>query len=243
MEGVLIFIISYAIIIIVWLIFATLLFALSLIFKKNLSAIPVGITYILGFIIQLGLVIYAISILWQIISHGEWLILILALIFGSFIIGWWQFIYSLLLMPFSVSASYFLSKIDDTDFKDETLSGEVLDEKGKVIGVSESETSLKTRFAKYFLAVYLLDLIPLIIFPVEREGMAPLDYITKPFFQIIGLTLIIGIPYAIYRKIKYKTLLTKDKRYFLIQTWKISLYIFIPFSIIVYTLAILTNTL
>lgn len=243
MEGIIIFIIGYLILIVVWLVFSTLLFALSFLFRKNLSSIPIGITYILSFIVQWGLIIYAFYILWQLISNGEWLLLILALIFGGFILGWWQFFYNLLLMPFMATATYFFDKVENTNFGDETVAGEVLDEKGKVVGIAEGDTSLKRRFAKYFIAVYVLQLAPIILFPVEREGFAPIDFVTTPFFRTITLTLIIGIPYGIYRLVRHKEFFTKDKRYFLIQTWKIALYIFIPFLAILFALAVLTNTL
>ena len=146
-------------------------------------------------------------------------------------------------MPFMLIPGYFAEKMENMDLEEDTVAGEILDKDNKVIDISEGETSLKTRFAKYFLAVYALNLTSLIIFPLEREGLALFGYVTKPFFQIISLTLIVGTPYGIYRKIKHKAFFTKDKRYFLIQVWKISLYIFIPFVIGVYLLALATNTL
>lgn len=243
MEGILLFIISYIVLLIFWLIFVILFFALSFIVRKNLVSIPVGLTILVSFSIQLFIIGYAIYILWQIISNAQWLLLILALIFGGFIIGWWQLIYELLLTPFTVSALYFLAKVESTDFGEDTVVGEILDKDNKVIDISEGETSVKTRFAKYFLVVYALYLIPMVIFPVEREGLSPLDYLTKPFFQIISTTLMVSIPYGIYRKIKYKSFFPKDKRYFLIHVWKIALYIFIPFMVLLYLLAIVTNTL
>jgi hypothetical protein len=154
--------------------------------------------------------------------------------------SWWEAIYSLMLMPFQVSAMYFLEKVEKTDFGDESITGEVLDEKGNVVGISQSETSLKRNFAKYFLAVYLYNLVYLIISPGDRT-LAPFEYITTPFFQIISLTLLVGIPYGIYRKIRHKSFFTKDNRYFFIQTWKTTLYIFIPLSVILYILTIRIN--
>ncbi len=243
MEGVLIFIAGYVIFLFFWLLFVLLFFALSFIFKKNLVTIPVGITYLISFGIQLYIFGYSIYLLWQIISNGEWLLLVLAFVFGGFIIGLWQTIYSFLLAPFIVLATYFLEKVEDTDFGENITAAEILDKDNNVVGVIEGETTIKVRLAKYFLAVYALPLASLLIFPVEREGLAPIDYFTKPFFQIISLTMIVGIPYGIFRKIKRKSFFTKDKRYFLIQTWKIGLYIFIPLLVIVYFLALGTNTL
>ncbi|MFH0936940.1 MAG: hypothetical protein V1808_01450 [Candidatus Daviesbacteria bacterium] len=242
MESILIFILGYLIFFIFWLVFVLLFFALSFITKKNLVAIPVGLTYLISFGIQLFLFGYAIYILWQLITNHEWLFLIFAFIFGGFVLGFWGMIYEFLLFPFKASSLYFLEKVEGTDFSETTVVGEILDKDNKVVDVSEGETSIKTRFAKYFLAVYTYNLVYLIISPGDRS-LAPFDYVTTPFFQIISLTFIIGIPYGIYRRIKYKAFFTKDKRYFFIQTWKISLYIFIPLSIILYLLAQGTNTL
>lgn len=243
MSSFLIFILTYLTLLLVWFIIVLIFYTLSCIFKKNLVSIPYGLIYIIAFLIQLYLVGYGLYLVWQIIVNHEWLLLILALIFGGFIVGWWRFIYSLLLAPFSWIAETFLDKVSSIDFTENVVKGEILDKENKVIDTTEGETSIKKRFAKYFLAFYTFNLLYLLIFPVERVGLAPLDYITKPFMQIISSTLFIGIPYGVIRLIRHKPFLTKDKRYFLIQTWKICLYIFIPLSIIVYFLALITNTL
>lgn len=228
---------------IVWYVVVLIFYFLSFIFKKNLASIPCGLIYIVSILIQLYLFGYALYFLWQLIRGHEWLLLVLALIFGGFIINWWRIIYSLLLAPFSWMAETFLNKFSATDLNEDVLAGEVLDKDNKVIDVTEGETSIKKRFAKYFIGFYAFNLVYLLISPAEREGLAILDFITKPFFQIIGSTIIVGIPYGIIRLLRHKPFLTKDKRYFLIQTWKICLYIFIPLSVIVLGLAILTNTL
>ncbi len=243
MEGILVFFLSYLILLILWFVLVLLFFSLSLVFKKNLVAIPEVLTYLVSFGIQIYLIGYALYILWLIISNHEWLLLILALIFGGFVIGFWQTIYDFLLFPFNALSNYFLNKVGETDFSEDIVAGEVLDEDNKVIDISEGDTALKRRFAKYFLSVYAMNLIPLIIFPVEREGLYLFDFVTKPFFQIISLTLIFGVPYGVYRKIRYKSFLTKDKRYFLIQVWKISLCIYLPLLVILYLFALVTNTL
>lgn len=243
MENILLFILGYLVLIIFWIVLVLLFYFLSFISKKNLVSIPVGFTYILSIAIQFMLIGYALYTLWQIVSNREWWLLILAFVFGSFIIGMWQAIYDLLLAPFKASAIYFLEKVEKTDFGENTVVGEVLDKDNKVINISEGETSLKTRFAKYFLLFYAFNLIYILIYPAERAGLAPFDFVIKPFFQIISSTILIGFPYGIYRKIKYKSFFTKDKRYFLIQVWKISLYIFIPLAIILFIVALATNTI
>lgn len=243
MNGILIFILSYIGFLIVWYVVVLIFYFLSYIFKKNLASIPYGLIYIISILIQLYLFGYALYFLWQLIRGHEWLLLVLALIFGGFVMNWWQVIYSLLLAPFSWIAETFLNKFSATDLNEDVLAGEILDKDNKVIDVTEGETSIKKRFAKYFIGFYVFNLVYMLISPAEREGLAVFDFITKPFFQIIGSTIIVGVPYGIIRLLRHKPFLTKDKRYFLIQTWKICLYIFIPLSVIVLGLAILTNTL
>lgn len=238
MESILIFVISYISLIFIWLVFSTILFALSFILKKNLSVIPVGVTYILSFIIQWGLIIYAIYILWQFISHGEWIALIVALVLGGFIIGWWQLIYDLLLMPFLASATYFLNKIENTDFKDNTLTGEVVDDKGHVIKVVESDLAVSKRLAMWFLIAYALNLFSLIInrgdYPTYKWG----DFVTTPFLWIISYTIFFGIFLGLYYKLRKGKFFYNGKKYFLASNLRIQSIILVCLFVLFFALGV-----
>lgn len=241
MNTILLAVLVYVSYLFIWFVVNLIAYFIAIAFKKPVVigvfvGLAVIVVQILNFGIGIGLLIYTISLL----LDGQFLWFLVMIFIG---IGLISGILGFLQMPFMLIPGYFAEKIEDMDLEEDTVVGEILDKDNKVVDISEGETSLKTRFAKYFLAIYALGLVNLIIFSVEREGLVPIDYITKPFFQIISLTLIIGIPYGIYRKIKHKAFFPKDKRYFLIQTWKISLYIFIPLLIIVYLLALGTNTL
>ena len=238
MENILFFVIGYVSLIVIWLVFSTVLFALSFVFRKNLSAIPVGITYIISFIIQLGIIIYSIYFLWQLISHGEWLFLVLALIFGGFLIGWWQFIYQLLLMPFLASAAYFLDKVDNTNFKDATLMGEVVDDKGHVANAVESDFSVSRRLAIWFSVAYFLNLFSLIInrgnYPTYKWG----DFITTPFLWMISYTLFIGIFLVLYYKLRKGKFFYGGKKYFLASNLRVQSIILICLSVLYFALGV-----
>jgi hypothetical protein len=242
MQGILIFILSYLSLLLAWFVISIVFYLISLISKKNLAFIPLGLTYIVAFLIQWYIFGYAAYLLWSMIKGHEWLMLLFSLLVGGFVIGWWQMIYNFLLAPFYGIANYYSDKLCEVDFKEEIVQAEVLDMNNKVIDVIEGETSIKTRFAKYFIGLYFFNLLYLLVFPEERKGLLILDYITKPFLQIIGATFLIGIPFGIYRLIRYRKFFTKDKRYFFIQTWKVALYIFIPFTIFLFLVSILTNT-
>lgn len=241
MNTILFAVLVYVSYLFIWFVINLVAYFFAVAFKKPaILAVFVGlaviVVQILNFGIGIGLFIYTISLLFD----GQFLWFLLMIFIGISLISG---VLGFLQMPFMLIPGYFAEKFENVDLEEDTVIGEILDKDNKIVDISEGETSLKTRFAKYFLAVYALGLVNLIIFPVEREGLAPLAYITKPFLQIISLSLIIGIPYGIYRKIKHKPFFTKDKRYFLIQTWKVYLYIFIPLLVIVYLLALGTNTL
>ncbi len=234
LSNILIVLIIYLVYLLVWFILNLLAYFLSLVFKtKKILGFFVGAAAVLYYIFTFLLGLYLLWIIISLLLSGLLLWFFIMLFFGIFVI---YGIVGFLQAPFVLIPTYFLEKIEKANFGENIVVGEILDKDNKIIDVSEGETSLKIRFAKYFLAIYALNLTSLIIFPVEREGLAPFDFITKPFFQIISLTLIVGIPYGISRKIKRKAFFTKDKRYFLIKTWKIALYIFIPLSVIVYLL-------
>lgn len=241
MKEILILIIVYIGYLFVWFAVNLLAYFASLAFRKKtiiggLAGISVLASYLLSFIIGIIVLIWMISVLLE----GQILLFLLLLLFGGgLIISLIMFLQT----PFVAIPMYLAEKTEKIDFEESVVEAEILDKDDRVIGKTEGETAISVRLAKWFLAIYGLGIINIIIFPVEREGLMRGDYLTKPFLQIISTTVIVGLPYGIYRKLKYKAFFPEDKRYFLIQVWKLSIYIFGSLAALVFILALITGTL
>lgn len=210
---------------ITWFIINLVLYFLAVVLKKRvfinavygLSAI---VMILVNTIISLLIFIYMIILLFD----GQWLqFILLFFIGGALIKGFFSFIQ----FPFVIISGYFSEKVGKLDFNENIEKAEIIDEKGKVVGVSEGNTTITRRLAMYFLLFYSLNIIS------ELLGQSPESkyyglrwFIETPFTQIIGGTIMIGIPYIIYHKLKYKSFFPSDKRYFFIQVWKLNLIIF-----------------
>lgn len=201
-----------------------------------LAGVATIVVYLLDLLLGIGLFWIGIRLL----LDGQFLWFILYLFFGAGIIS---ALLSTIQAPFLYIPHYYYNKVEFKLNEEDIETAELLDETGKVIEKVEGEKAISQRLAKYFLAFYALNLINLIIFPAEREGLLALDFITKPLLQIIGGSVIIGIPYGIFHKLKYKSFFPNDKRYFLIQVWKLGLYIYGLLIILVFVLALLTKTI
>lgn len=224
MTNILIFVIVYLAYILVWLIVNLLAYFASIAFKKTkiftgLTVITYIIIYILNFLIGIGMFWWAISLL----LSGEFLWLIFMIFIGFSLING---LLSFLQYPFIFIPAYLSEKIENSNKEDDVVTGEVLDEKGRVIAKSEGDSTISGRLAKYFLAFFVLNLLSIIIFPEAGQQLKAFDYITKPFLQMIGGSLIIGLPYIIYRKIKYRSFFPQDKRILFIAVWRLNLLIF-----------------
>lgn len=241
LTSILIFIIVYLAYLFIWFIINLLAYFSAIAFKKPavlgaIVGLSVIIVQILNFGIGIGLLLYTISLLFD----GQFLWFLVMIFIG---IGLISGILGFLQMPFMLIPGYFAEKIEEIDLEEDVERAELLDEKGNVLDVLEGEGTVATRLAKYFLALYALGLVTLIIMPVEREGITGLGFLTEPFWDVARFTFFVGIPYAIYHKVKKKSFFPKDKRYFLISVWRISLIIGIPLVLFVFLLALATNTL
>lgn len=236
MNTLLLFVVVYIAYLVIWLIINTIIYFLAVAMKSSvLVNILMGIgtvgIYIFNFILGIGLLVFTFSLL----LNGEILWFIVMIFFGMGLISG---LLSYLQMPFLFVSGYFSEKIEKTDFKSDVVTGEILDEHNKVVGKVEGDTTISVRLARYFVAFYIFNLLS-ILTSSQPYPVGALDWITKPFFQIASSTLIFGIPYIIYHKIRHKTFFPEDKRYFFIKVWKICLYIFIPLWILLLALGAL----
>lgn len=223
MKTLLIVLIAYLSYLLTWFTINLLAYYISIVFKKKIVLTSVlGLTFLIIVFLEWGisglLVFYAISLLFG----GKFLAFILLVFFG---IGLVQIGLNYIKMPFIVISYYFLDKLEDYDLDEQIERGEILDEKGRVIGVVEGESSINSRLAKYFLLLYIVSLLDIILWPDIGKSYLWGDFIVTPFLKIISATIVFGPFYAVYHKIKFQSFLPKDKRYFLINTWRLSLVV------------------
>ena len=219
MENILWFLLGYLLLLTIWLVFVLLFFALSFVFRKNLSLVPSGLTYLISYGIQLFLFGYAVYMFWQIIVSHQWLLLIFALIFGGFILSIWQMMYNLFLTPFIALSLYFSNKVDKTDFNDDAIEAEILDKDNKVIDVSVGSSRINKKLATIFLINYIVNLIYIITHPQQYHMLGWWDYMITPIFFMVQNIIIFGIVIGIYNKIKHHKFIWRGKKQFLIQTF------------------------
>lgn len=241
------FLLWYITFLFIWLVINTVSYALCLVFKKAVFVVPYGLNTLVNFGIQIYFIVYPLYFIWQIIVAKQWLLLIFFLFAGGLIIGFYQAITSFLTAPFGFITLYFseksAQKMKEIEKEKDVVVGEILDENSKVVGTTETDVMVTVKMAKFFLGVYLWGLVYIIFFPAEREGLLWWSYITKPFGEVIKSTIFFGLFYLLFHKIKYKRFFPSDKRYFFIKVWKITLYIYIPISILLYFFASITGTL
>ena len=139
MEAIFSFIIGYILLLFVWLIILLVFTGLSYITRKNLTTIPYFINSLISVAVKLYLIGYGLLVLWFLVMNKEWLLLLLALIFGGLIIGFWEMIYDFLLFPFGLLSAYFLTKTD------EKLTQPVIDSKAKTISPEEKAARILTK--------------------------------------------------------------------------------------------------
>lgn len=216
MEGILIFLLGYLILFSIWMVFILLFYALSYVSRKNLVVIPFGLTQLISFGIQLFLIGYAFYIVWQLITSHAWVFLILAFIFGGFILSFWGAIYELILVPFKASSLYFMERIERANFDGEIIAAEILDKDNKVIGITDGSSTDK-RLAIFFLIDYGINLLYVITHPQQYQMIAWWDYLITPMFFMAQNIIIFGIIIGVYNKIRHHKFIWRNKKHMFIK--------------------------
>lgn len=226
---------SYLSLVFLWFVINTICYFFSIALKKptisnTVSGLSVFLLYLLNFLIGIYLLIYSLFLL----INGEFLWFLLYIFIGIGIFSW---VIGLLQLPFTFIASYYMTKIEDFNFVEDIATAEVLDANNKVVSIIEGDTTISVRLAKYFSGLFMFNLISLLLGP-ERDTYVNnwSDYLIKPFIWILSYSVIVGIPYLVFRRIKYKRWLPEDIRLFFISVWRITLYIFIPLFLFSYFL-------
>lgn len=235
MSDISILILAYLGYLFFWFTINLVVYFVSLSLKKPkifevLAGLSIGIIYIFNFLVGLWLLWIGIKLL----LDGQWLWFLLYIFIGASIFSW---LLALIQMPFNFILVYFSTKMEEKNFNENIVSAEILDKDGGVIGKTiEGDTAISVRMAKYFSILYLIGLINILFISSEGENTIWFGYITKPFSDVVFLTLIIGFVYIIFHKIKNKSFFPKDKRYFFIKVWKIGIYVYLFLLVILYFL-------
>lgn len=210
------FIVGYVILLVAWLILNLFFYSLAVVTRKAYSSIPLILTAILSWVIQIYIFIYAISILWQIIAAKNWLLLILALVFGGFIVGLWQMIYGFLLAPIAGIAAYF-SELATKNLED-TYAEEGKHEKSK-------DWDKSTRYlAKWFLIGYGISFLRYLL--ITSGGLGPVWFVILPMVVLMVTAAIFAVFLGIWNIIKTKSFWGKSKKTFTAKCFKASAVIY-----------------
>lgn len=241
MTGILNFLYVYIVLIVFWFIINVIFYALTVITKKALFSIPFFINIVLNWILQIYVIGYFLYLLWQIIIGKEWLLLILGLIFGGFLVGWWQMIYGFLMTPFNGIVVFFSEKAaKKIDENGEEFDYEYISPEGKVIGKYHSIDRADKLLWKWFLISYVIGFLHLFISPNPLSGWGPIWFIIFPMLWIIVFTAIISIFVGIWNLIKRRSFLGGDKKDFITKCLKINAIIYV-FSLFSNILILLTS--
>ena len=221
----------YLFFLLAWFVIYLIGYFLVLAFKSEkafgvLLLLQTLINYLVGFAVFIGGIFYLI----QLFQQGNFLLLVLMLLFGF---GLLLYFIGFITLPFTLVAVYFITKLEGKDFNENVVKAEILDAEGKVVGKTEGEVDISRRLAIFFLLNYGILILYTIIFPAEREGFGFLDYVVMPFIRLLVGGLLTLIPYSIYRLIRYRKL-KAEKVMFFTQILKINLIIYLILFILLY---------
>lgn len=154
MNTLFLFIFVYLAYLLIWLIINIVAYFLSLVFKTRkiveiLAMLAIVILWIFNFLLGIGLLVYAISVL----LSGQILWFLILIFFG---IGLISGLISYLLLPFVLITTYFAQKIEDINLDEDIILGEILDENDKVIGKAGMKKLFMKNKHNLIIALFLL---------------------------------------------------------------------------------------
>jgi len=215
--------------ILLWLVINLLAYYVSIALKtKKIFLLFENLASFVYFIFNflLGIVLIWIGISLLINGHFVWLAVYLFI--GASLIS---FIIRLFQFPFVFLTVYFSNKLREADFNENIATAEVIGDDGKVIKTIEGDTAVLVRMAKYFILLYVINLLSIFIGPEKSAGWKWGDYILWPFVWLISESIVIGILYLAYHKIRHRKFFPENKNYYFIQVWKICFYILLVLSL------------
>lgn len=224
MEGLLSFLIGYVLLLLAWLLINAVSYALTVMTKKGFFFIPYTINILINWAIQIYFIIWPLYLVWQILVAKEWLLLILALIFGSFYIGFQQMIVAWLTMPFSYLTLFFVTEAEKKTHKDEEVDYEYISSDGKVVGKYTSIDKKDRIVTKWF----LISLVIAYLNQAQADGnpSGPIWYVVIPFIVLITWIVILGILLGLWNLVRRRHFFGADVREYFTKILKIYSFIY-----------------
>jgi len=223
MSGVLDFLYTYVLILIFWFIVNGIFYALSILTKKGLFSIPFALNVLISWGIQIYLIFFYLSLLWQLITGKEWLLLIFMLIIGGIWINFWQMIFDFLMAPISGINIYFSQKaVKKLEERGEEFDYEYISPDGKVLGRFSSEEKEDKLLAKWFLINFGVAFLYLFNggINIKELGLAWVFIILLA--GILFTTLITAVFVGIWNLVKTKSFFGVSKKIFITSCLKVN---------------------
>jgi len=238
MNTLLLLLIIYLVYLLIWLVVNVVVYSISVAFNlpkayEWLVKLSVAVLYLLNFIIGIGLLWYGVILF----LSGQFFWLVLYFFIGISLIST---LLSVSQWPFVIITAFLSEKLEKKDFYDESTN---ISKRSKASKLKEKDLKISIKVAKYFLALYFLNVSYFLIFPIEREDVSWGGFIIKPFFAVIMFSIVFGIPYGIYRKIKYGRFFQKDKRIFFTKIFKSSFIVLLVSTVWLFIFSWLIGTL
>jgi len=223
MSGVLDLLYTYILLLIFWLIVNGIFYALSILTRKGLFSIPFALNVLISWGMQIYLIFFYFSLLWQLITSKEWLLLIVMLIIGGIWIDFWQTIFGFLMIPINGITIYFSQKaVNKLEERGEEFDYEYISPDGKVLGRFLSEEKEDKLLAKWFLINFGIALLYLFTRGINIKELGLAWVLIIPLVGILSTTLITGVFVGIWNLIKTKSFFGVSKKIFITSCLKVN---------------------
>lgn len=228
----LLYVFIYIFLVAVWLILNLIFYSISIIAKKNLSAVPYSLNYVINLLLGLYISFYPFYLVWQFIINKEWFLLILIFIAGGFIISILGSIMGLLIAPFNIISELFLAKLGASlDKKEEDFDVEYISSSGKVIEKTSSESKQNKKLAIFFLLSFSNNLLYILLHQ-NQYHLIGLEYVFTPGFFMLQNAFLFGIPLGIINLLRFRHFIHPTWKVFLTNIFKIELVSTIGFQLL-----------
>lgn len=233
METLFFFLFGYIISVIVWLTLHLIFLSLSIIFKRNVNSILFGLNHILSVMVQIGLFVWSLFLLYGVFTNKQWLYLIFLLIFGSLILGIYQMIIGFIMMPFIGISVFFVNKADrHGGYLSSEDEAEYISSERKIVKRVDAEDKVVKKLATFYLLSFFTHLIYVLTHTNQYHLYGWWDYILTPSLFMLQNIVLFGLPILIYNRFKHDKFIYQSKKYLLVQILTVDVIVTIGMQII-----------
>ncbi len=226
-------ILIYFLVLIVWLVLNLVVFAISYLLRRSVSSILLIINMVINFVIYITFAFWGLFLYWNALINKQWLLFVILLIIGSFVIGFYQIIVTLILMPFSLISSYFTGKTENyKNTKRVEYQAEYLSPEGKVMDTIESDDLINKKLATFFLLDFFGHLVYLLLHPQQYKMYGLWDYIFTPFFFLLQDILFFILMVLIFNRFRHGRFIYLSWRSVITQTLKLDFFLTLGIQIL-----------